>query len=255
MTGLNALLLGFSGAASAGPVTLTAADGAALRATSWGSGTHGVLLVHAEGRSAEDWSSLGEKLGSNGFRVLALTLRGHGRSGQKPDPDAFPRMTADVDAGLAWLGDRGATEIHLVGAELGANLGLTVAERSPAVTDLVLLSPQLNAHGFTISGPIAGYGDRTLLVVASEDDGASAKAAKYLHDKATGHKQLTLYPSAGAGARMLNSAADLENLVLSWVNGTFLQATDPNAAKTADLRSGDMSDIETSGTRIEERDR
>jgi alpha-beta hydrolase superfamily lysophospholipase len=257
MRALSVLLHLLASSASAGTVRLSTSDGISLGAEDWGSGAKGVLLVHDDGRTLQDWTTLAPKLASNGFRVLALDLRGHGASAPagKPADADYPKLTADVAAGVAWLKSKGATEIHVVGAALGANLALNVAAQEPAIADLVLLSPQLNAKGLKVSGPIAEYGERSLLVVASQDDALSAKAAGYLDQSAKGPKHLQLYPSAGSGARMLNSAPDLENLVVSWLNRTFLAAADPGNANAAELKSGDIDDIETKGTRLEDRTR
>ena len=108
-----------------------------------------VLLVHDEGRSRADFAMLAPKLAAAGYRVLAIDLRGHGDS-KLPAPLAetdWPKLVGDVDAGVGWLHDRGATEIHVLGVGLGANLALADAASNTAINDLVLLCPSLNAHG------------------------------------------------------------------------------------------------------------
>ena len=257
MRSLSAILLLVASSASAGTVRLTTSDGVSITAEDWGAGTKGVLLVHDDGRSLQDWTTLAPRIASNGFRVLALDLRGHGASAAagKPADAEYPKLLADVAAGVAWLQSKGATEVHVVGAALGANLVLNEAAGNQAITNVVLLSPQLNAKGLKVSDAIATYGERPLLVVASQDDTLSAKAASYLEQKAGGPKHLQLYPSAGSGARMLNAAPDLESLVLSWVNGSFLAATNGLSATEADLKSGDLGQLDTKGTRLEDRER
>ncbi len=254
-----ALLTGvFFGAstATAGEVSLTTSDGVHLASEAWGDGAEGVLLVHDEGRSRQDWSTLAPRLAANGFRVLALDLRGHGGSSTAPAPPAeYVKMPADVVAGIGWLESHGASKVHLVGAAFGANLALQVAGSNALVSDVVALSPQLNAQGLKVSGVLAGYGERSLLAVASEDDTLSARAASYLIQQTTGPKHLQLYEAAGSGARMLNGAPDLETLVLSWLNGTFLRSMDPIAAQQANVKTGDPQQIEATGTRLEERER
>src|SRR5687768_10607075 len=211
------------GTALAGQVQLTTSDGATLGAEDWGTGTKGVLLVHDEGRTRADWATLAPKLASTGFKVLAIDLRGHGSSKRAvPLAEAdWPNLVHDVSAGAAWLQKAGATEIHLVGARLGANLGLNAAATNPAIVDLVLLSPSLNIHGVKVSSTVAPLGTRSVLVATSDDDAMSVKTATWLVEQVQGPKHLAMFPSAGSGARMLNSAPDLETLIVSWLNGTF----------------------------------
>lgn len=251
-----ALLMGvFFGAstAAAGEVSLTTSDGVSLASEDWGAGAEGVLLVHDEGRSRQDWSTLAPRLATNGFRVLALDLRGHG--GSSAAAAEYSKMSADVIAGIGWLEAQGVSRIHLVGAAFGANLVLSAAHQSALVSDVVVLSPQLNAQGLKVSSVLANYGERSLLAVASEDDTLSTRAATYLIGQTTGPKHLQLYAAAGSGARMLNGAPDLETLVLSWLNGTFLRSMDPTAAQQANVKTGELQQIETTGTRLEDRER
>lgn len=253
------VLLSWGSAAFAGPVQLTTPDGVTLAAEDQGKGTRGILLVHDEGRTRADWSALATKLANAGFRVLAIDLRGHGAS-TLPAPLAetdWPKLVQDVSTGAAWLQQAGVTEIHLVGARLGANLGLNAAATNPAIVDVVLLSPSLNIHGVKVSATIAPLGTRSLLVATSDDDPVSLKTATWLVDQAQGPKHLATFPSAGTGARMLNSAPDLETLIVSWVSGTFRPAVgDPSdLSKAGELKTRPVETIETRGTRLEERER
>ena len=230
----------------AGPVTLTSADGLAMPAVDWGRGEVGVLLVHGEGRSSQDWASLGPRLEANGFHALALNLR--------PGTDGTA-LSADVATAVAWLTEQGATSVHLVGAELGANIALSVAGDLPSVNGVVLLSPQLTAAGFKLSAATAAYGARPLLIVASTGDTRSARAAGYLNAHATGPHHLELLPGAAAGARLLNASPQVEPLIVSWLHGTFLQASDPDAAAQSAVKAGTIKQLETTGTRLQDRQR
>ncbi|MBX2797204.1 MAG: alpha/beta hydrolase [Myxococcales bacterium] len=253
---LMGLFLGCS-PAWAGTVSLDTPDDVRLTAQSWGRSGDGVLLLHAEGRDRQDWATLAPRLAANGFRVLALDLRGHGESrlaGSLEDED-FVRMSADVVAGIRWLEARGAARVHLVGAALGANLALHTAANDPLDGSMVLLSPQLNAHGMKVSAEVPKLRDTSVLVVASQEDTLSARAAAYLAERAPVPTHLQLYQGAGVGARMLNGAPDLESLVLSWLNGTFLSSRDPTAAQQAAVKSGDLQSIEATGTKLEDRKR
>ncbi|MCB9696687.1 MAG: hypothetical protein H6738_07905 [Alphaproteobacteria bacterium] len=241
-----------AGVVWAGPVKLTTSDGRALDGESWGGGERGVLLVPDEPGSRAEWGGLGSKMASGGLQVLAIDLRS---KGQTLGPTDGAPLTADVDAGVAWLLAHGAKEIHVVGAKMGANVALQAAVSNAEIDDLVLLTPLLNAKGVRLSTGAAGLGDRPLLVVTSADDAVAMKAATWLDGQAAGNHRLDARPGAGAGAAMLNRVADLESTIVGWINGAFSQTTAAAGSLEGELKAGAVGDLETTGTRLEERKR
>lgn len=204
-----AVLLSTATAASAGEIRLTTSDGATVLADHVGDGEKGVLLVHDVGRSRADWTSFATRLGGNGFSVLTLGLR-------EPPGDDWTSMVADVQAGIAWLDGRGT--VAVVGAEGGANLALAAAAAGEGVDNLVLLSPSLNAGGVKVSGPIAAYSG-PLLIVADAGSSTGARTATLMGDKATGKSRVELVDAGSHGHRMLNTVAELEAVLVGWLNG------------------------------------
>ena len=217
--------LALAGSASAATVALTAADGTALSAEAVGnSADKGVVLVHMLGRTGADWKFFSERLEKSGLRSLAVDLRGHGSSagaGAELAEGDHPKLVADVQAAVAWLRKQGAQQISCVGASIGANLCLQVAAQDPGIVNVVALSPGLNYKGVTALDALGGYGERPLLLVASEEDRYSAKTALVLDERAAGQHHFELLQDAGHGTKMLNRASALEGLVLSWLLGTY----------------------------------
>lgn len=241
--------------AVAAPVKLTTADGVKLAGDELGAGPKGVLLVHDEGRTRADWTAFAGKLAAGGFHVVTIDLRGHGGSplaAPLAETD-WPNLVADVDAGVALLKAKGASEVHVVGARTGGSLALAAAADNADVTDVVLLTPVLSAHGVKLSAAMPGYATRPLMVAHSGDDPLAAKTAAWLASQATGAKRVDAFPAAGAGAAMLNKVPDLENLVIAWMNGAFAQA--PVAAAEDRLKASEVGEIETTGTRLEDRNK
>lgn len=234
--------------ALAATVSLTTPDGVTLHADATGRGSHGVLLVHDAGRTSADWSLFAEKLESKGYQVLVIDLRGHGESASilDADPD-WEKMPADVESGLAWLRKRGAKQVSIVGAGLGANLALQVGSSDPAVHSLVLLSPGLNIKGFKPSQSMGGWGDRPLLLAAGQGDGLAANTVKYLAKVATGPKRDLLMDGDDSGANLLEENPNLEDNVLAWLAGNYQSEAAVVGAST--LSTGEVESMESSGTR------
>ncbi len=247
----------FAQTSLAADVQLQTADGIQLRGIHEPvqGATKAVLLVHGERRTANDWKFLQGKLQHKGFSTLAIDLRGHGDSqgvGVPPLPDTtYQAMTADLEAGMAYLREQGATELMLVGADLGANLALTAGAQAQDATKVVLLSPGLKIHGIRADAALKAWGERSVLFVVSNDDPYSAKSALLLDAQARGPKHMEIYTGAGKGATMLNREPACEGLVMSWLLGSHDLATDQ--ARTGSLKIEEEGGaIETEGPTMQE---
>src|SRR5437870_13338064 len=93
-------------------VTITAADGFALKGTLYSAGKigPGVLLLHQCNADRQIYDNLGTMLSTAGYNVLAFDFRGFGdsKAGEYTDPTTqqqkiMDRMPADVDAALGFL--------------------------------------------------------------------------------------------------------------------------------------------------------
>lgn len=233
--------------AVAGSLQLTTPDGVGIHCDTYGRGVRAVVLVHEEGRSAEDWSWYAEKLAAEGYRVVAVDVRGHGQSNPPAPPEDWTPASADVAAAVTWLKQRGATELTVVGAGLGGTLG-ALAASDPGVTNLVLLSPGLNLGGVPLKPAVVAYGERPLLLVASTEDTYAAKSARFLDTVATGPHEVKVV-ATGSGTRLINRDPDLEALVTAWIGGAYKDSAGAaHAGRSVDV--GAAGDLETSGKRF-----
>ena len=217
-----ALLL-LSAAFAATDIKLTTSDGVALHAVSQVSpgAKRGVVFVHQEGRNAEDWRFLLDRVSKAQFTSVAPDLRGHGGSTATITDADYPKMIEDLRASTAWLRKQGVNEVTCVGAGVGANLCAQAAASDPNMVNLVLLSAGMNIKGVTAGDAVQRYGDRPILIVASNDDAQARATANVLNNVAVGQKQLEMMPGSARGTKMLNDNASLEGLILSWVAGTY----------------------------------
>lgn len=108
-----------------------------------------VLLLHGLGSSAEDWERQMPALVKH-HDVLAVDLRGHGRSARGPGAFTVEALADDVARALD---AEGVPAVHAVGLSLGGCVALALALRHPArVRSLTLV----NAFArFTSAGPRA----------------------------------------------------------------------------------------------------
>ena len=108
-----------------------AADGARLRIARWGAGTdRAVVLVHGITASLEDWVPLVPHLQAAGLGVVALDLRGHGRSTLGTERISTRRLADDLATVLDLLDLRHAV---LAGHSLGGYAALALAVHHPEV--------------------------------------------------------------------------------------------------------------------------
>lgn len=112
--------------------------GATLGALSWPGllGAPKVVAVPGEWNTAWVWDPLAHHL-AGAAELVAVDLRGRGRSLDQPGPHGLRRHADDIAAIIGQLGGR---PVHLVGHSMGAAVALMTAERHPdLVGDLLLI--------------------------------------------------------------------------------------------------------------------
>jgi hypothetical protein len=104
---------------------------------------------------------------------------------------------------------------------VGANLALRAGARDPQIITLVLLSPGLKYWELEVENAMHEYGRRSVLLVASEEDGYSAVSVQRLNEIGPGYDKLVLYPGAAHGTEMIMSQPDLPVMMLDWFEQTM----------------------------------
>jgi pimeloyl-ACP methyl ester carboxylesterase len=124
-----------------------------------------VVLLHGLTRSSDDWVGVGDSLAVD-HRVIALDLRGHGRSSRFTDRARFGIAMADDVIRL--LDQLHIQRAHLVGHSMGAAIAANVTARYPArVATVTLIAPPLYADS-------AAYMQANRAWVADLERGAGA---------------------------------------------------------------------------------
>lgn len=130
------------------------------------------ILVHGTSWDADGWREVAPRFTARGVAALAVNLRGHGGSTGRIEafvPGRPWSPMTDLRAAKAWLRDRGAAEIALVGASLGGHAVLASSFEGD-VECVVTLSAPVAPVPDELSRRVRG---RVLYVCADRDsDGA-----------------------------------------------------------------------------------
>lgn len=211
-------------------VTLRTTDGVQIAADYYrGSGSRGILLIHMMPATKDSWRDFASKLQQRGWDVLAIDLRGHGKSQGGPKgylafSDAeHQKSILDVEAGIAFLETKGIPKsaIVIAGASIGANLALWYAADHPEIRQVVLLSAGLNYRGIATEPLVAKLqpGQRVFFAT-SKDDGDNATMNQTLYELVPPgvEKHLITYTAAGHGTNMFGKEEpDLAEAILQWL--------------------------------------
>ncbi|MCK9249783.1 MAG: alpha/beta hydrolase [Solirubrobacteraceae bacterium] len=128
-----------------------------------------VVLVHGWSMSHEPWAATVDDLVAAGHRVIAVDLRGHGRS-DAPDDDggyALDDLAGDV---LALLRARDVPPATVVGWSLGGMVSVRLAALAPDRVDrIVLVASNGVAHARSAAFPFGMEPDVTIDAVESAE--------------------------------------------------------------------------------------
>jgi dienelactone hydrolase len=213
-------------------VTFEAADGVKLVGRLYGDGDVGVVLAHM-GRSGDtllDWAPLSRELAERGYMALAYNRRSVCTTPDRECSSGFDDFASswnDVVGASDYLRARGAKEVVLVGASIGAMASLHALARdrldAPAFIEIGGVN---HASGYSFSRrDLQALEGHKLFVSSVGDAYGAADAAREWHRWAREPKQLELLPGAEHGTDMLvagqPTARPLTELVLEFLAGLF----------------------------------
>ena len=161
-------------------------DGLALKAAASGPADGApVLFVHGGGQTRRAWRRAAEAIAAEGYRAIALDLRGHGESAWSAKGDyALSHFAKDIVAVTGQIGER----LHYVGASLGGLSGLIAeGDLNPggfASLTLVDITPNMSPDGVArITGFMARHMEEGF---ATPEDAADAISAYTPHREKRG---------------------------------------------------------------------
>jgi pimeloyl-ACP methyl ester carboxylesterase len=111
-------------------------DGCSLHYEEYGQGAP-VLLVHGLGSSCQDWEYQIPALSAH-YRVIAVDVRGHGRSDKPRERYSIRGFSGDIEALLDYLQ---LGPVHYVGLSMGGMIGFQLAVDAPhLLTSLTIVN-------------------------------------------------------------------------------------------------------------------
>ena len=118
------------------PVRFSAGDGTEIVGRLWGSGNVAVILAHgfSEGISQDNWLPFAPALAERGYAVLTFNFRGFCDLANdcSEGVNELGNNWRDAMAAVAFLEERGAKQIFMIGASMGG-LAVLRAARMPGV--------------------------------------------------------------------------------------------------------------------------
>jgi pimeloyl-ACP methyl ester carboxylesterase len=110
-------------------IAVAAADDVMLRGLEWAGGDRRpLLLVHGLASNCRTWTAVGRRLHRASHPVVAIDLRGHGRSDKPDEGYDFASLVADL---VAVLDELGWAAPIVAGQSTGGNLAVELAHRHP----------------------------------------------------------------------------------------------------------------------------
>ena len=181
-----------------------------------------VILLHMMWGDRSSWEGFAIQLSDAGFSVFAVDMRGHGDTGGEVDWDLAGNDLQQVWNSLGARPEIDEDRMAVLGASIGANLALVTGADNSNVRTIVLLSPGLNYAGVETRDPLLTYGERPVLIVASQEDTYAADSSGRLEEIALGETRLVMYQGAGHGLHMFEREPELADLIINWL-GDYLQ--------------------------------
>ena len=173
------------------PYPFSTEDGGTIFADLYGDGDRAVLLVHGGPFNKESWAKQAQTLAAAKFRVLAIDLRGYGKSKGPGDSDPMDApLHLDVLAAVRYLRQSGAKRVSIVGGSMGGSAAgdASIQSRPGEIDRLVFLGSAPNE-------PAEKLKSASLFIVARDDaneDGPRLPGIRKQYEKAPEPKQLII---------------------------------------------------------------
>ncbi|MBT8196971.1 MAG: alpha/beta hydrolase [Acidimicrobiia bacterium] len=193
-------------------IELTTSDEVTLEARLWSGDARGVIVGHFANRTADagtslecpegafcndidNWMEVSGAFANEGYTVLAISFRNHGRSGGDYDLKAAP---TDLEAAYLRLFEEDVSEVYLVGIGFTGTAGIIAEASGLADFDAMVMAWTPAQFRGLDSLAVVAEVDTPMYFIAIEA-GTSQRNAKLIADRAQDSRGLYVFPSVPAG--------------------------------------------------------
>ncbi len=193
-----------------------------------------VVLLHSHGTNSLWWSTLPDELLNNGYAILTIDLRGHGKSvynsklvkvsWKSLTNNAYKKYPSDVVDVFNFI-EKEYPKMHffdewaIVGSDIGGSAGIIAADKFEyKPKTIVLLSPVVNTRGLYVPVSVAQLDDVDFLSISCANDATSLEAEKYL--KKFAQKEFVSHTSQtqSTGMIILKNDPEIIPIITEWIN-------------------------------------
>lgn len=192
-----------------------------------------VVLLHSLGYNSQWWGDLTKDLLDKGYAVLAIDLRGHGKSiynsklakisWKSMKNSAYAKYPDDVISVIQAVKDENTKKVFfnnwaIVGSDVGASAGVLAADKLKfKPKTIVMISPVVKTKGLDIPISIAQLDNVDFLTIAGSDDFVSKEAQAYLKKFAQEEFAEFTSESKTSGMLMLKNDQGLSKMISEWI--------------------------------------
>jgi pimeloyl-ACP methyl ester carboxylesterase len=236
-----ALVFLLASSLSAEPVSFKTGDGLTIAGTftPGGKNAPAVICLPMFRSVKESYKTLTGPLMLKGVHVLAIDLRGHGKSAPQladkvvaRDGELFNSMHKDVKAAVDFLvAKKGVdrTRIGLVGASVGCSVAIDYTRRHPEeIRAVVLLTPGSNYLGIDSLEQLKSWPGTSIFTFTSSEEKDVSRGVMDALDRFHGSSRMVVPGKGIHGTRMFGKVNQIEELIANYFES--------NLVKVADLR-------------------
>ena len=185
-----------------------------------------IVLLHSFSLNAQAWKDMAQNLRLKGYNVLAMDLRGHGRSVYNEQlklksrfyykNDTWAKLPKDVIDSIKYVKAHypkiNCDDIVIVGADIGASAGAVAAMSLKKVPQkMILISPMLEFKGIRMPVRSTKFADTKIFMVLAKTD-------RILMNFSTNTPAVVKhYPIGGPGNQLLRANKDAYDDVINFI--------------------------------------
>lgn len=185
-----------------------------------------IVLIHSFAMNAFCWNSLANELRLKGYNVLAMDLRGHGRSTLTEKlkfksrynftPSDWQKLPSDVIDSINYVKKHFAgvntNDVIIIGADIGANTAMLSGILMKKVPQkFVLISPMYEFKGLKMPVKTSRISDSKILMILAKSD-------KVLFDFNTKTKPKVIrYEKGGPGVQLIKVNPQAQNEIINFI--------------------------------------